>query len=403
MKTSRRFRSLGRGAAILLVLFFLFPLTGAPAQAADAAWTGEYFANQDLSGSPAFTRTDPEINFNWGLGAPDPRLPADHFSIRWTRKVSFTAGHWRFNVNVDDGVRLFVDGQVIIDQWRITAPIDYTSSIWLAEGDHDLRVDYFENTERAQIRLGWEQEAAPPAVTYLPTEHAGAWQGSYFNNRDLSGDPDFQRNDALVYFDWGDKGPGGDLAGQDFSVRWYRKVNLPGGTYRFKVTVDDGVRVWLDWKTIIDEWHQSSGQTYKVERQIDPGDHEIVVEYYQGPGVALIKFGWEDATVDWVGHVFTCMRPSNAWVKLYRLTPDNQWEDLKAEGYGPSAAGGELKLFGVPIDGGYGWDGQPLKIELWDNGSLVRTEGDIFAGQPALRLQPGGLIQTSWPCGAAAP
>jgi hypothetical protein len=65
---------------------------------------------------------------------------------------------------------------------------------------------------------------------------------------------------------------------------------------------------------------------------------------------------------------------------------------------------GNIMVFGMPVSALYAWDGQPYKVELWVGGKLIRTEGDVFAGQKPLLLQPnGGLIKTSWPCGASIP
>jgi hypothetical protein len=388
-----------------VAMALVLALPPATASAEDAAWRGEYFASQDLSGSPVLTRSDVDLNFDWGWDAPNPKLPADHFSVRWTRSVNFPAGQYRFNVSVDDGVRLYVDGQTVIDQWRITAPITYTSSISLTSGTHNVRVEYFENTERAQVHVWWDQNTVTTVNTgvWQPPDHPGAWQGKYYNNTDLSGDPSFQRDDAFIYFDWGTAGPGGGLGGQNYSVRWHRVIKLDGGNYQFKVTADDGVRVWLDWVPIINEWHDSAGQTYTVKKDIKSGDHELVVEYYQRGGTSEVKFEWQDTRVDWVGNLITCMQPSGSWIKVYRLAPNNVWEDLQPAGYGPMSQNGELKLFGLPISGLYGWDGQPYKVELWEDTHLVRTEGDVFAGQNALSLRPAQTIQTSWPCGANIP
>jgi hypothetical protein len=388
-------------AAVLIALAFApWP---APALAADSTWQGEYFSNPVLAGSPALVRSDADVNFDWGWGSPDPSIPIDQFSARWTRKVNFADGAYRFNATVDDGVRLYVDGQTVIDQWHVTAPITYTSSIVnLPAGDHDLKVEYYENTERAQIRVWWEAISGNPAVVPAPV-NSGIWHGKYYNNRDLHGDPTFERDDFAVNFDWGVSGPGGGIGGTGFSARWERKINLPGGNYRFIANADDGVRVWYDWTSIIDEWHDSGSQTYIAERFIHGGEHTIVVEYYQRGGTANVEFSLENTDVLWVGNLQTCMRPNDSWIKIYRLTPNFQWHDMKSSGYGPQAADGSLKLFGMPIDASFGYDGQPYKIELWESGRMVASEGDFMAGQPALRMLPSADLRTSWGCGANLP
>src|SRR5262249_48960973 len=82
------------------------------------SWKGEYFANQSLSGAPVMVRADQTIDFDWGAGGPAPNLPTNSFSVRWTRDIVVaSAGSYRFATTTDDGVRLYIDGQVMIDQW----------------------------------------------------------------------------------------------------------------------------------------------------------------------------------------------------------------------------------------------------------------------------------------------
>ena len=80
--------------------------TATPTPPAVTYWRGEYYTNRDLTGSPAVVRNDAEINFNWGGSAPSTSLPADGFSVRWTRHVPFQGGSYRFYVRSDDGVRV---------------------------------------------------------------------------------------------------------------------------------------------------------------------------------------------------------------------------------------------------------------------------------------------------------
>ena len=369
-----------------------------PVPAPGAAWQGEYFANPDLNGTPVLVRGDGDVNFDWGLGSPDPSVPADHFSARWTRSVSLAEGRWRFHATADDGVRLYVDGLPIIDQWHTTGSVTYNTSLALSGGNHLLRLEYYDNVEQALIHLWWEPDdgsATDPA-------HSGAWRGDYFDNSDLSGTPAFSRDDPAVYFDWGDSGPGGGVGGQYFSVRWIRQVFFPGGEVQFTIKADDGVRLWLDWAEIIGEWHDSTGQAYTREMDVSNGVHTVVVEYYQGPGSASVHLAWQPTSGDWIANLHTCLSQQNSWINLYRLAPNDRWEQLTPGEYGDNL-GGELSLWGVPIDASYGWDGQPYRVELWIGGRMVASEGNIFAGQPAFRIVPGQDAHTSWACGAGLP
>ncbi len=389
----------GTCAAVLAILLALAS-QGTAVRAADPAWRGEYFTNPNLVGNPAIVRSDREIRFDWGLGAPAAGIPADFFSARWTRSVYFPAGQWRFSVTVDDGVRLWVDGQLIIDEWHISAPITYSASVLLGRGDHSLRVEYFENTERAQIRVWWDQQPVAPTPTPTPF-YRNPWRGEYFDNRNLSGNPRFVRDDAAVYFNWNDKGPGGGIPGYDFSVRWTTTAAFDRATYEFRVKADDGVRLWVDDNLLIDEWHDSALATYTAQRKMEAGNHNLRLEYYQAGGAARVEMTWQRTDINWVGNLYTCMRVQDSWVKVYRLTPNGEWEDMRPEGYGAMSPSGEIKIDGLPIDAYYGWDGQPYKAELWIGGKMVASQGDIFAGQPAFRITPGQDARTSWPCGAA--
>lgn len=132
-----------------------------------SGWKGSYYAVRDLSGLPVFQRDDSAINFNWGNGSPRPDIPADNFSVRWTRRLSFSqAGTYRFRVETDDGARLWVDGTLIVDEWR-DGYLLAQPTILLSAGPHDLRMDYYEHTGGALARLSWE--LVPPSATPTPS------------------------------------------------------------------------------------------------------------------------------------------------------------------------------------------------------------------------------------------
>lgn len=116
---------------------------------------GEYFNNITLTGAPALVRDDKEINFEWGSGSPDPKVNPDHFSVRWTGKRTF-AGPTVFHVLADDGVRLWVYGQLVIDQWHDQGPTHYEVRLPLTPGEWDIKVEYYERGGGSTIKLWWE-------------------------------------------------------------------------------------------------------------------------------------------------------------------------------------------------------------------------------------------------------
>lgn len=120
---------------------------------------GEYFANAELSGMPAVTRTDRQVRFDWGESSPSPGMPADNFSARWTGKIrADAAGDYEFFVQGDDGFRLSVKGQLLIDEWRDQAATLKSAKMRLAAGEEaDIRLEYFEHGGSAELSFGWRK------------------------------------------------------------------------------------------------------------------------------------------------------------------------------------------------------------------------------------------------------
>ena len=118
---------------------------------------GEYFTNRNLGGQPALTRVDPALQFDWSQDSPDLRLPRTEFSVRWTGTLTAqAAGHYALSLSGDDGYRLFLDGKQVIDHWfeggvsTQTVDADFT-----ANSRHSLRIEYFQATGPASLRLDW--------------------------------------------------------------------------------------------------------------------------------------------------------------------------------------------------------------------------------------------------------
>jgi LysM repeat protein len=119
-------------------------------------WKGTYF-NDKYFTEFALERQDVEVNFNWGIGSPDPGIEPDRFSVRWEKVAYFKAGPYRFTAVADDGVRVYVDDQLIIDAWVIQPATEYKADINLSDGPHKVVVEYYEEAEDAQIHVFWEQ------------------------------------------------------------------------------------------------------------------------------------------------------------------------------------------------------------------------------------------------------
>jgi PA14 domain-containing protein/chitobiase/beta-hexosaminidase-like protein/Big-like domain-containing protein/carboxypeptidase family protein len=119
---------------------------------------GEYFNNPSLSAPVVISRTDPVVDFNWGGGSPDASIGADNFSVRWTGQVqATTTGDFVFATNSDDGVRLWVEGQQVIDNWTDHGDtLNSSAPVHLEAGEkYDLRLEWYERGSAALVRLSW--------------------------------------------------------------------------------------------------------------------------------------------------------------------------------------------------------------------------------------------------------
>jgi len=258
-------------------------------------WNGAYWNNRNLAGSPHFTRSEKAIDFNWGVASPGSGINHDNFSARWTRTRHFDAGWYRFTIRVDDGVRLWVDGKLLIDKWRDTAPTTYYVDTYLATGNHKLAVEYYEHTGGAQITLQITAISAPtpqPGPTTKPPDKT-LWRGEYCSTRVWTDCccPTI-KYEPHIFFDWGPDAPWPGFRKDDFAVRWTRDVYFDAGTYRFTADVDDGVVVLIDGNAIITQWYDTNGRVFHSDQKISQGTHHIEVQYYEALNDARIKFFW---------------------------------------------------------------------------------------------------------------
>ena len=163
MRTFFPVRFISRALALGAIVAVAFGSLLAPSRAFATppnTWTGEYWNLGDgcpweptfPTGAADLTRQDKNVDFDWGDGSPDPSITPDCFAARWTKTVSFTAGTQVFHVNSDDGVRVYIDGTRIIDGWGGGT---YSQSYAMTAGNHEVKVEYFEDGGSAHIHFSW--------------------------------------------------------------------------------------------------------------------------------------------------------------------------------------------------------------------------------------------------------
>jgi beta-glucosidase len=125
---------------------------------------GEYFDNNRLAGAPRLVRTDASPDFRWTLNSPGRGIPFDWYSARWNGTVIAPAASQRvrrIGIEGNDGYRLYLDGKLVIDNWKKqsyrTLLVDVA---WTPASSHELRLEYFESTGNARLKLVWDAGVA---------------------------------------------------------------------------------------------------------------------------------------------------------------------------------------------------------------------------------------------------
>jgi hypothetical protein len=275
-------RQLWQVAAIVLAFVFL-ALAGRQTQAQDAQWVGQFWNNRDLTGPVVLTRFENTIDFNWFGGSPNPLINHDNFSARWTRTVNFPAGTYRFFATMDDGMRIWIDNQLVIDSWTHSQEHTMTVDRFM-NGNHAIRIDYFEAGNMAVARFNWQLLVGGGGGQFFPN-----WKGEYFNNTTVSGAPVFIRDDSATTHDWGLGSPGPGVNADFWSVRWTRQVSAQPGQYRIILTSDDGSRLFINNQLIIDNWRDQAATSRSADFFAPGGVFEVRIEYYDAAGAAYFR------------------------------------------------------------------------------------------------------------------
>ncbi|MEH2167747.1 MAG: PA14 domain-containing protein [Nostoc sp.] len=266
----------------------------------------EYYDNIDFTNLKV-TRTDSTVNFNWGAGSPAPSIDADTFSARWTGQVEAKYSEtYKFYTTADDGVRLWVNGQQIINQFIDQPATESSGSIALVAGQkYDIKLEYYENKSNAVSQLRWSstsqaKEIIPQSQLYSnvsTTSNGNGLKAEYYDNIDFT-NLKITTTDPTVNFNWGADSPAPSIDADTFSARWTGQVEAKySETYKFYTTADDGVRLWVNGQQIINQFidqpaTESSGSIALVAGQ----KYDIKLEYYENKSNAVSQLRWSSAS-----------------------------------------------------------------------------------------------------------
>ncbi len=214
-------------------------------------YKAEYYNNRYLSGNPTFVRCENwPINQNWGNGGPGNGVGVDNFSARWTGTAYINAGTYTFVAVADDGIKVWLDGTVIVDGWRDQAPTEYRVTRNVNSGNHTIKVEYYENGGGAVAQFRWEAptvsassawtaDSSGNARTVFNAGNSMRYYGDVYNGTGQT---------VSAYLVFSRSGPcgtvtlwSGNLNIAPGIARWYLSNTAPRGcpgnyTYNFSVT-----------------------------------------------------------------------------------------------------------------------------------------------------------------------
>jgi uncharacterized protein YraI len=272
-----------------------------------SGWQASYFANADLAGAPVLVQDAPEINFDWGNGSPSPNVPVDNFSARYIRTLNLPAGNYLLTLRMDDGARVFIDNQLVMNDWRVGSQRELQQTIPL-NGNHTFTVEYFEGTGVASLFFAITPLSSaptptppPPPPPYQPSVPTlsvpqDQWRAQFYNNTGLGGSPAaamyLPRSAYQLDQNWGAGAPTAGVNADYFSAVFEGNFYFAAGDYIFTAQMDDGARVYIDNILIIDAWNDGPKERSNRFNSIGVGYHNMRVEFYEQTGNAYVRVWW---------------------------------------------------------------------------------------------------------------
>ena len=266
----------------------------------------EYYDNINFTNLKQ-TRIDPTVNFNWGTGSPAPSVGADTFSVRWTGQVEAEySENYQFYTTSDDGIRLWVNDQLVIDKFINQPATEYSGSIALVAGQkYNIKLEYYDNLSVAVSKLSWSsssqtKEIIPQSQLYSNVNIAANGNGlkaEYYDNINFTNLKQ-TRIDPTVNFNWGTGSPAPSVGADTFSVRWTGQVEAEySENYQFYTTSDDGIRLWVNDQLVIDKFINQPATEYSGSIALVAGQkYNIKLEYYDNLSVAVSKLSWSSSS-----------------------------------------------------------------------------------------------------------
>ncbi|HEU5321275.1 MAG TPA: PA14 domain-containing protein, partial [Methylomirabilota bacterium] len=246
-----------------------------------AWWTVSYYSGRSFD---TFRETRLVDRVDRILAERPASVGGANYSVRAQRSLWRPLGRYRVVARADDGIRVKLDGRPLIDAWKDQAATGYTAFVEHNGGPLALEIEYYQGGGGAALDL----ELVPDGFLgeyYRGTELQQPDPGSGLDRTV----PNAYRFEPVIDFDWGATGHLSRIGADLFSARWRGPLELPVGRWRFEVTADDGVRLLLDGRLLVDQWHDQGPTTHGAEIDLVGGEHFLELEYYERRGGAVCR------------------------------------------------------------------------------------------------------------------
>ncbi|WP_311315881.1 PA14 domain-containing protein [Niallia sp. MER 6] len=249
------------------------------------SWLNIFYPNKNVSGSGKVKGTTSTVQNVWKKNAPMAGIPANGFSASFLKKIAGNKDYF-VSTYADDGIRVKVDGNTIINRWKNSSgSYDKGLITNLNANQHIIQADYYDNSSNAYV--------------FADVQPLGNWIAYYYNNKNLSGVPVTAKavnnsNSMTLTQDFGKNAPASGVNKDGFSARYITAKRLDAGEYVIRGLSDDGVRVYIDGQLVIDQWQNGSYREKATKVSIpntkNGNIHWIEVRYYDNKSTAKFQF-----------------------------------------------------------------------------------------------------------------
>ena len=298
---------------------------------------GFYFSNTNLDGS-VLVRLDEAIDFDWGTGAAIPGGAVDYFGVVWSGEIEAPApGEFTFTVAAEESAQLLLSDRPIVDTGPQRHGAELASApISLESGKrYPLKLTYFDWTGVARVRLQWQGPGLAKSViprewlfakSLLPDHTAEVSArhgllGTYYRNAEFSGATS-TRIDPTIDFNWSEREPLPGFSRTNLSVHWSGQVKADySEEYKFYVFANDGVRLWVDDKLLIDRVEQSWVTENMGSLPLVAGEkYDLRLQLQSRSAGAAARLMWSSASISKTNIPATHLFPSRPAPSRFRGT-----------------------------------------------------------------------------------